>query len=634
MSGRRRPCHPFRPLLEALEDRTLLSVYTVDRLTDTGDGSGLTGDLRYCIIQATDGDTIEFGVQGVINLNSSLPDLIHSISIEGPGQDALTVQPGNRGGFRTLILDGGATVTITGLTVATALDISRYDGSGILNAGTLTVKNVRFANNYSFAGPGKGGAIFNAGILIVSDCAFSGNEAVSGGDIYNDGMLTVLNSDFSGPKYRTTYGGIYNNISGAVEISACTFSIGSEGHDGAIFNAGKMTVWSSVFSRNEAYFGNAGAIYNDTAGILTVSDCTFSGNSSDNWGGALYNGGTLTVADSTFSKNGTVDGQGGAIYSDRGTLTVSDCNFLGNGTYEWGGAIYASSLVLVNSTISGSLTEYVGGAIDVGTGTISNCMINGNKCWSGAIRTWGQLTIENSTISGNESRDPGSGGGISNSGNLTVLNSTISGNSGQTSAIWNTGTLRVENSTISGNQSPGLPILLAPPGAITNIATYSGSATAVLSSCTIANNTVNNQTANQLYTLGTIVVRNTLISGRGNGPNLVANMAGQIVSQGHNLSSDDGGGFLTGPGDLTSKDPLLGPLQDNGGPTETMALLPGSPAIDAGAPTDSEWDQRGPGFPRQVNGSTDIGAYQTQSATRMCSAIAWVFCREFCSQSH
>src|SRR5262249_35549236 len=68
-------------------------------------------------------------------------------------------------------------------------------------------------------------------------------------------------------------------------------------------------------------------------------------------------------------------------------------------------------------------------------------------------------------------------------------------------------------------------------------------------------------------------------------------------------------------------DPKLGPLQDNGGPTLTMALLPGSPAIDAGAPTDSEWDQRGPGYPRLVNRATDIGAYEVRRPQNSESAV-------------
>src|SRR5262245_17246016 len=68
----------------------------------------------------------------------------------------------------------------------------------------------------------------------------------------------------------------------------------------------------------------------------------------------------------------------------------------------------------------------------------------------------------------------------------------------------------------------------------------------------------------------------------------------------------------TAASDWLNVNPLLGPLQDNRGPTPTMALLPGSPAIDAGTLTDSEWDQRGPGYPRLVNGATDIGANEVQ----------------------
>jgi hypothetical protein len=92
---------------------------------------------------------------------------------------------------------------------------------------------------------------------------------------------------------------------------------------------------------------------------------------------------------------------------------------------------------------------------------------------------------------------------------------------------------------------------------------------------------------------------------------------GRLTSLGHNLIGIGSGGSGYAPTDLVGTstnpiDPKLGPLQDNGGPTWTMALLPGSPAIGAGGPTDSEWDQRGPGYARTVNGATDIGAYEVQ----------------------
>src|SRR5262245_41805140 len=82
--------HCYRPRLEPLEDRDLPSAFTVDRLTDSGAGSGLAGDLRYCLTQAADGDSIQFSVTGTINLTQALPDLTHSISIEGPGASSLT----------------------------------------------------------------------------------------------------------------------------------------------------------------------------------------------------------------------------------------------------------------------------------------------------------------------------------------------------------------------------------------------------------------------------------------------------------------------------------------------------------------------------------------------------------------
>src|SRR6266496_6284557 len=104
--------------------------------------------------------------------------------------------------------------------------------------------------------------------------------------------------------------------------------------------------------------------------------------------------------------------------------------------------------------------------------------------------------------------------------------------------------------------------------------------------------------------------------------NAPENIYGGAISHGYNLSSDDGGGNLTGPGDQINTNPLLGPLQDNGGPTFTHELLSGSPAIDAGDPNFNPnsfnppmvYDQRGTGFNRVVNGRIDIGAFEVQGA--------------------
>ena len=96
-----------------------------------------------------------------------------------------------------------------------------------------------------------------------------------------------------------------------------------------------------------------------------------------------------------------------------------------------------------------------------------------------------------------------------------------------------------------------------------------------------------------------------------------------VTSLGYNMSDDGGSGVLTGPGDQINIAPMLGLLQDNGGPTFTHALLCGSPAINAGDPNFTpppDYDQRGPGFPRVINGRIDIGAFERSDTSNGYSA--------------
>src|SRR5262249_33472235 len=94
-----------------------------------------------------------------------------------------------------------------------------------------------------------------------------------------------------------------------------------------------------------------------------------------------------------------------------------------------------------------------------------------------------------------------------------------------------------------------------------------------------------------------------------------------------NLSSDNADGLLNGPGDQINTDPLLGPLQNNGGPTFTHALLPGSPANDAGNPNFTPppfYDQRGQGYPRVGNSRIDRGSFEVQQPTPTATPCASV----------
>jgi hypothetical protein len=131
---------------------------------------------------------------------------------------------------------------------------------------------------------------------------------------------------------------------------------------------------------------------------------------------------------------------------------------------------------------------------------------------------------------------------------------------------------------------------------------------------TIMNSTISGNNGGGISVKGMLEIGNTILNAGPSGPN-IANNGGTVTSHGYNLSSDDGGGYLTGPGDQINTDPLLGPLQNNGGPTLTHALLPGSPAINTGDPNFTpppSYDQRGPRFRRVFNGRIDVGSFEAQ----------------------
>ena len=143
--------------------------------------------------------------------------------------------------------------------------------------------------------------------------------------------------------------------------------------------------------------------------------------------------------------------------------------------------------------------------------------------------------------------------------------------------------LTITNTTLSGNEANF-------GGAIVNDGT-SGVGTLSLISATLSGNSAPNG-GGILNFSGAVTLGNTILH-RGSGANLT-NDSGVITSNGYNLCDDNGGGFLTATGDQINTDPILGPLKNNGGPTETHAPLSNSPAIDRGKNIDaSTEDQRG-----------------------------------------
>ncbi len=144
---------------------------------------------------------------------------------------------------------------------------------------------------------------------------------------------------------------------------------------------------------------------------------------------------------------------------------------------------------------------------------------------------------------------------------------------------------------------------------------FSGSdATLTITNSTLRGNSADGAGGGIELRGGTLQIANTILQAGSKGANINAS-SGTVTSQGFNLSSDNGSGFLTATGDQINTDPLLGPLQNNGGPTFTHALLTGSPAINAGDPSfvpPPLYDQRGPGFDRVVSGRIDVGAFEVQ----------------------
>ncbi len=337
-------------------------------------------------------------------------------------------------------------------------------------------------------------------------------------------------------------------------------------------------------------------------------------------------------------------------------LTMSNGNVDGGFPGNLGGGILTEgTLTVTNSTISGNTATVSGGGICVllGTLTVNSSIIAGNNATSGGgIYNLSGLTLDNSTVSGNRTRggvansSGGDGGGIYNNAGASAFlnNSTINNNitgdgagplhGGRGGGIFSDSSLVLNQTTVSGNQTGGPNGVPGEGGGIYIAA--SGSMN--VNHSTITNNQTGN-TGNSgfigygngggICSLGFAPnIVSTIIAG-----NRIANLAsgpdlsGNFISRDYNLIGNSSGSTITGTTthNITNVNPLLGPLADNGGPTQTHALLSGSPALDAGTEAFLSGppftDQRGAGFNRIVDGpdadataTVDIGAFEQQAS--------------------
>lgn len=315
--------------------------------------------------------------------------------------------------------------------------------------------------------------------------------------------------------------------------------------------------------------------------------------------------GELVISGLTIRHGQThVDGlgiTGGACIADAGYLTlvhsvVSGCIASAEGVY--GGGVYTGVLTMVDSTLSGNIAY---GDLP-GTGTAAS--------GGGGYAVYAYLT--DSTIVGNASRhrtDPPRtsydiGGGLMIGRGGKVTGSTIERNAvtHRGGGIFSIGDMSIDNSTISANISdtgPGGGVFMRIPGMLT------------ITSSTVSGNHAADGGGIALSPNGG-TLRNTIVFGNraSAGASDLSAASTQTLTGDHNLIGG-ASATLTLPTDTLHRDPQLLPLARNGGITRTQGLPAGSPAIDRGSnPSAASFDQRGPGYPRVVGASADIGAFE------------------------
>ncbi len=564
-------------VLEALEPRRLLSTDIVTNLADSGAGS-----LRQTLASAAPGDTVQFasGLTGTLTLTSGELNLNQNVTITGPGTSSLSISGGNNS--TVFNVSAGVSASISGLTITEGFAGPRGDGGDIDNTGTLSLSSV----NVNLGSAELGGGLYNAGSVIITNSVFSSNTAGQlGGAILNaaNGIITATGATFTSNSTVQEAGGAICNENATLSLTNSTLTANTSGtYGGAISNfaLGTLIINNSTLSNNTADLWG-GAIFNFTAASLTITNATISNNKADDiFGGGIYNyQGTADITGAVLSNN-TSDYGGGAIASFLGTLAVSGCTISNNGnstTQTIGGGIYTLDYAasITNSTISGNKSQYGAGVFEDGSGS---------------------LVISGTTLSSNIASQSGGAGYID--GTLYIDNSTIASNQATYGAgLMAIGTITAANVTIASNLA-GLSA-----GGI-----YINSGDTTIYNSIVANNTLSNgKTASNIV--------NTLD----------ASLASGETASSYNLVGSGGTGGLTNGtrGNIVGANPLLGALQNNGGPTNTMAIPSNSPAINTGSVTFAKsytgaaltTDQRGSGFPRTIGSTVDIGAYEYEGSS-------------------
>jgi predicted outer membrane repeat protein len=433
---------------------------------------------------------------------------------------------------------------------------SASGGAGMNNhSSNPTLTNITFKNNASLVGGGMMNYISNP---VMTNVVFDGNNADIGGGMSNENSDPVLiQVIFNGNQVTSTGGGIYN------------------------FSGSVPTLTDVTFDANHAENGGGAVANIDSDPAFT--NVTFSNNSAG-YGGGMYSYLSSPVLNQILFDNNSAVFAGGGIFNESSSPTLTYVTFINNSANSSGGLHnYDSHPALVNVIfVNNSATTNGGGMVNYASNpTIEDVVFSGNNAENGGAiyNEVSHPTLEKVTFVNNAAND---GGGIYNFyySNPTLTNVTFSGNSASHDGggIYNT--------------SNSVPLL-------TNV--------------TLSGNSATHSGGGLFNTNGAPILVNVVIANSTNGGDCVNGTGGSIdATSSHNLIEDDTQACgLTGSvnGNIVGLDPNLGPLQNNGGYTETFALMAGSPAIDSGTNTGCPSnDQRG--LTRPQDGICDIGAYE------------------------
>ncbi|KAA1257883.1 putative outer membrane protein PmpB precursor [Rubripirellula obstinata] len=628
----------------------------------TGSGGGIFTDDGE--LNVTGGDIVEnaAGIDGggIFNngasvTSSSVEMMRNSADRNGGGLaafDATSVVIGGEVDANTAGEEGGGiwisngSLLVSGSTISNNVAESSVNagldqgGGGIFNSGgdvqltgaTLTA-NLAIANDGS-GGSGGGIHSVDGSLLIDGGMINDHRAALDGGAIHAiDTPLDIDGLTIQNNSAGRNGGGIHIVSSTptapvpalAALLSNVTVASNTAAEEGGGIWSGAtaMSLNDSLIQNNTALSGDnasldqgGGGIYS-TVGTLTVNGSTIEGNDATAGGGSgggIYHDGISLALNASGTAASIVRGNragthGGGIFATGDLLTMNDSVIGGpdlmdrNDAAVDGGGIYVdvdTDAVILRTDISRNLAMRNGGgiwksissALVVSDGsTIDTNAAGGdaaNQGGGGIFSAGGLTTVTDSTVLGNVANGiSGSGGGIFNNGNLSIVNSEISGSFANLDGggIFNDGNVSVINSTLAGNTATGIG---------GGIASEGGSV--ALASVTIADNAA--ETGGGIGASGgTVLATNSIITR--NTATTDSDVFGALTDDGNNLVSVDAG---------------LAGLAENGGPTRTIALLAGSPALGAGDAGNLTIDQRGTARPQ--GGATDIGAFESDLMPR------------------